>query len=145
MGPIARGDGGPVKVAGAAFAQGGGFRTGAVAQKPRQLVRQVPRCAAVLAVSSDKNAAEMVRHLATVAEPLILTQFSGHRALPLDQLCAAAEGLPYTRADHFEEAIETGMLAATAGRPLVITGSVYTAGQARSLLMTKYTARPIQF
>ncbi len=111
----------------------------------RQLVRQVPRCAAVLAVSSDKNAAEMVRHLATVAKPLILTQFSGHRALPLDQLCAAAEGFPYTRADHFEEAIETGMLAATAGRPLVITGSVYTAGQARSLLMTKYNARPIQF
>lgn len=111
----------------------------------RQLVRQLPQCAAILAVSSDKNAAEMVRHLATVAEPLILTQFTGHRALPVEQLCAAAGSVAYHRADRIEDAIRLGMRAATADRPLVITGSVYTSGQARALLVEQYNARPLQF
>ncbi len=111
----------------------------------RQLVRQVPHCVVVLAVSSDKNAAEMVRHLAAVADPLILTQFTGHRALPVGRLCAAAEGAACHRVDRLEDAITLGMRAATADRPLVITGSVYTSGQARALLVEKYKARPLQF
>ncbi|HQE82253.1 MAG TPA: folylpolyglutamate synthase/dihydrofolate synthase family protein [Candidatus Hydrogenedentes bacterium] len=111
----------------------------------RQLVRQVSRCAAVMAVSSDKNAAEMVRHLATVADPLILTQFTGHRALPVGRLCAAAGQIAHQRVERLEDAIMAGMRAADATKPLLITGSVYTAGQARAMLMAKYNARPLQF
>ncbi len=111
----------------------------------RQLVRQVPQCAAILAVSSDKNAAEMLRYLAAVAEPLILTQFTGHRALPVEQLCAAAGNAAHQRVDCLDEALRVGLRAATADRPLLITGSVYTAGQARALLVAEYNARPLEF
>ncbi|MEA3366215.1 MAG: hypothetical protein U9Q79_11305, partial [Candidatus Hydrogenedentes bacterium] len=111
----------------------------------RQLVRQIPRCVALLAVSSDKKAAQMIRSLSAVAEPLILTQFKGHRALPIEQLSAAAGDIPHQRVDRLEEAITAGMRAASAERPLVITGSIYTAGQARTFLVDTYNAPPLVF
>jgi dihydrofolate synthase/folylpolyglutamate synthase len=111
----------------------------------RQLVRQIPQCVAVLAVSSDKNAAEMARHLGEIAEPLLLTQFTGHRALPVDDLCAAAGNIPHRRLERLDKAIAEGMQAASDDRPLVITGSIYTAGEARTLLMREYGARPVRF
>lgn len=111
----------------------------------RQLVRQVPRCTVVLAVSSDKNAAEMVQALAQVADPLILTQFAWRRSLPVEDLCAAAGEIPHRRADTLDEAIAMGMRAATTDHPLVITGSIYTAGEARTLLIEHCGARPVRF
>ncbi|MFO7973181.1 MAG: folylpolyglutamate synthase/dihydrofolate synthase family protein [Candidatus Hydrogenedentota bacterium] len=111
----------------------------------RQLVRQIPSCVAVLAVSSDKNAAEMSRALSEVADPLILTQFTGHRALPVERLCMAAGDVSHQRTDHLEEAIAAGMRVGSAEKPLLITGSIYTAGQARTFLEENYAASPLKF
>ena len=102
-------------------------------------------CVVVLAVSSDKNADAMLRRIKPLADPLILTQFSGRRALPVDELCAKAHPGPYLRADTLKEAIDTGMSLASKERPLLIAGSLYTAGEAREILTANFGADPIRF
>jgi dihydrofolate synthase/folylpolyglutamate synthase len=111
----------------------------------RQLVRQMRPCVAVLAVSSDKNATEMICSLSEVANPLILTQFTGHRALDVEKLCAAAGNVPHQRVDRLEEAIAAAMRVAGPEKFLLITGSIYTAGQARTFLEENYGGAPLEF
>ena len=60
----------------------------------RRLAEQLERAVVVLAVSSDKNAAEMIATLAPVASDLILTRFEGMRALDLDDLRSRRGQLP---------------------------------------------------
>jgi dihydrofolate synthase/folylpolyglutamate synthase len=99
----------------------------------------------VLAVAADKNAAEMVEAVKPLARPLILTQFTGRRALPADALCAAAGGSDHLRVDTLEEAIRAGMGLASKNTPLLIAGSLFTAGEARRILIEQYGAAPLRF
>lgn len=102
-------------------------------------------CVLVLAVSSDKNAAAILDALTPKTDTLILTQFTGHRALALDALCEIAGEHPFQRRDSLAEAIALGMTLADANRPLVIAGSLFAAGEARTILSENYGAPPICF
>jgi dihydrofolate synthase/folylpolyglutamate synthase len=102
-------------------------------------------CVLVLAVSSDKNARAILDVLAPHARTLILTQFTGHRALPVDMLCAKAGSRPYERLESLAEAIALGMTLARSDRPLVIAGSLFAAGEARMILSDQFGAPPLSF
>ena len=103
------------------------------------------QCVLVLAVSSDKNAGAILDMLAPRADTLILTQFTGHRALPVEALCEKAGEQSYQRRDSLGEAIALGMTLADANRPLVIAGSLFAAGEARMILSDQFGAPPFQF
>lgn len=103
------------------------------------------KCVTVLAVSKDKDARGIIRILAPVSKRLILTQFSGARALPVSEIAAAAQDYPHQTAPGLEDAIDTGMRLASAESPLLITGSLFTAGEARNLLIHKYNAPLLHF
>ena len=110
-----------------------------------KLARQLGACVLLLAVSSDKAADKMIEILAPAAKDLILTQFSGPRALPVDRLCEAAGDRPYLRVDSLVKALELGIEKASDTAPLVVTGSIFLAGEARALLIERHGARPLRF
>lgn len=110
-----------------------------------RLAAELDRCVLLLAVSSDKTVAQIIETLGPKAEELILTQFSGTRALPVDELCRAAGDRHYRRAPSIHEALALGMQLASKQRPLVITGSIFLAGEARAILIEKYGATPLRF
>ena len=101
----------------------------------------------ILSVSTDKDAAAMIHAVSKSAEHIIFTQFDGHRATPIEALAIhCADSPPHTSIHNFEEAIDQGIiLAKKTGAPLIITGSIFTAGQARSYLVQAYQAPPMQF
>jgi len=111
----------------------------------RQLAAQLQACILVMGVSADKDASRMIDAVAPIARDLILTQFTGPRALPVEQLCAAAGSHPHRRADRLADAIDLGIGQASSSAPLLITGSVFTAGEARALLVREYGAPPLAF
>lgn len=111
----------------------------------RRLSENIARCVTVLAVASDKDAAGMAELLAPISSTLILSCFDGKRALPLDALRAAAMGHPHEAIPTLSSAIERGMALASQDTPLLITGSIYTAGEARQLLTRQYGAPPLVF
>ena len=111
----------------------------------RQLAKELRDCVVVLAVASDKDAAAMIDALAPTASHLILTRFAGRRAMPLDTLCGAAGSRPSTRTETLAEAIELGIRLASPQCPLVITGSNFTAGEARRILTNSYGASGLAF
>ena len=86
----------------------------------------------------------MVRQLETVADRLILTEFSGPRArcaTDLAQLVARRHEVCSSLSD----AIRLGMDSASIATPLLITGSIFAAGQARKILIDEYGAAPLRF
>ncbi|HOZ48334.1 MAG TPA: folylpolyglutamate synthase/dihydrofolate synthase family protein [Candidatus Hydrogenedentes bacterium] len=99
-----------------------------------------PGCILVFAVSKDKDASAMLDALAPLAHTLILTQFSGDRALPVGQLCAVANQYSHYSTPDLAEAIATGLDLASAEHPLVITGSIFTCGEARQILIERHGA-----
>ena len=104
------------------------------------------RCVMVVAVSGDKDARRMLAVLSGKAERLILSQFDGARAMPIDDLNAAAPDRPRECVSSLEDAIARGLrCAAESGLPLIITGSLFTAGQARRILIEQYGAPPLKF
>ncbi|MFP4191610.1 MAG: bifunctional folylpolyglutamate synthase/dihydrofolate synthase [Candidatus Hydrogenedentota bacterium] len=111
----------------------------------QHLARELPASVIVLAVSSDKNAEEMIDALGPAAHQLILTQFTGPRALPVDRLCEAARNWPYLWEPHFDMAILQGLRLAGTQYPLLISGSIFCAGEARRLLVEQHHALPIRF
>lgn len=109
------------------------------------LCEAVPRAVFLLAPSRDKDAAAMIRILAPQAEELILTQCAMHRHMPIEALVQAAADTPHRRIDALEDAIRIGLELAHAHAPLVITGSIFTAGEARAILTGRHGAPPVQF
>jgi dihydrofolate synthase / folylpolyglutamate synthase len=103
------------------------------------------KCVVVLAVAKDKDAAAMVQALGSVPDPLIVTHFEGDRAMSPESLAEAAGEMPHVVAESLDAAISRGYAMASAQRPLLITGSFFTAGQARQILVDRYGARPIAF
>jgi dihydrofolate synthase/folylpolyglutamate synthase len=111
----------------------------------QRLVESMPRCVVVFAASSDKNVGEMLRGLQPIAKQIILTEFDGARALPLAQLQIAAGNDAFESRATLEHAIALGLKSATPECPLLITGSIFTAAQARHLLIRTYGAAKLQF
>jgi len=102
-------------------------------------------CVVVLAVSNDKDAAGMIEALEPITHALILTQFTGRRALAADRLAAAAGGRTHCRVASLAEAIERGLEQASQDHPLLIAGSIFTAGEARQILIDRHGAPPLEF
>lgn len=111
----------------------------------KRLVEAFEECVTILAVASDKNASGMIEVLAPISPTLILSVFDGKRALPLEDICAAAGNWPHLIAPDLGAAIRIGLERATNNRPLLITGSIYTAGEARRILVEHYSAPPLHF
>ncbi len=103
-------------------------------------------CVLVLAMANDKDAGRIIDILSSKASILILTAFEGARALSVDDLCDRAAPLAHERRETLKEALELGMeQAAKQGVSLVIAGSMFTAGEARTILVDRYGAPPLKF
>ena len=111
----------------------------------RTLARELPPCVILLAVSADKDASGMIAALDPIATKFILTQFDGPRALSAQKLSETTTSHPSRTIPNLREAVETGLRLASAQHPLLITGSIFTAGQVRQILTQQHGAPPLQF
>ena len=101
----------------------------------------------ILSIAQRKNIQEMIDILATRSRQFILTQFDNHRAINPNELAPLIPNrTPTTIEPDFNQAIDLGIKKAKESAvPLLITGSLFTAGQARRYLIEHYDAPPIQF
>jgi dihydrofolate synthase / folylpolyglutamate synthase len=74
----------------------------------RALAQSLPHCVTVFSVSSDKDVSSMIDILVPISSPLILTQYSGERCLPLEQLQTHAGDRPHQSCPTLAQAIEEG-------------------------------------
>jgi dihydrofolate synthase/folylpolyglutamate synthase len=103
------------------------------------------RLVAVVAVMSDKDVAGILERLEPVADEIVVTQNSSERAIPADELAAAAVEIfgadRVSVEPRLDDAIETAVRLAEdtgddllSGTGVLVIGSVVTAGEARLLL-----------
>lgn len=106
----------------------------------RALAACFTKAVVVFAVSSDKAAGEMVEIIRPVASPLLLTSYQGARSLSVEALSDVAGGTPHICCRGLPEALEEGMAHASPETPLLVCGSIYAAGEARRILMSRHGA-----
>lgn len=111
----------------------------------QRLADHLESCVMVFAASSDKDAAAMLRALQPKARDLLITRFEGKRAASTEVLASHLPPESYAIHPTLSEAIEAGLALASESTPLVITGSIYAAGEAREYLIGHHGARPLQF
>lgn len=111
----------------------------------RKLAELFDDCVVVFAASSDKDTAAMLAALQPIARHLILTEFEGKRSTPAQQLAALIEPGTCQIVTPINDAIRRGLELATLACPLLITGSVYAAGEAREYLIREHGAKPLRF
>ena len=100
-----------------------------------------PTC--ILAVSADKDAGAMVRALASVASSFIATRYQQDRALPPEALAAVITAViagpgsgPGTGAVEIAATLADAIATArTRSQPILIAGSLFLVGEARTLLL----------
>ncbi len=103
------------------------------------------RLIGVIGVLADKDARGMLDRLEPILDEVVVTQNSSLRAMPVDELAAAAVDVfgpdRVTVEPRLDDAVETAVRLAEqsdddllAGAGVLITGSVITAGEARTLL-----------
>ena len=106
------------------------------------------RLVGVVGVLSDKDATSMLQVLEPVLDEIVITQNSSLRAVPADELAALAVSVfgtdRVTVEPRLDDAIETAVRLSEesadgvlSGAGVLITGSVITAGEARTLLGAK--------
>ncbi|MGB7546349.1 MAG: cyanophycin synthetase, partial [Terracidiphilus sp.] len=100
----------------------------------REALGDTPPHTLIFSCLRDKPVAEMAQILFPLFEQVIFAPIHSARATPLSDLLAAAEstGTRAFAAESVAQALEWA--AATAG-PVVVSGSVYLVGEARSLLL----------
>ncbi|MCL4216877.1 MAG: bifunctional folylpolyglutamate synthase/dihydrofolate synthase [Candidatus Hydrogenedentes bacterium] len=85
----------------------------------QRLAEEMPRCVAIVAVSSDKDGSAILR---------------------------AAEDMPHETALDLPRAIEAGLRQAREmNLPVLVTGSIFAAGEARDYLIRHHGAAPLKF
>jgi len=91
----------------------------------------------IFACLRDKPLREMTQILFPIFDHVVLAPIHSPRATDVADLAAAAEatGVPFSPASTVEEAIEIARRHATAEGRVVISGSVYLVGEARTLLL----------
>ncbi|HRI88786.1 MAG TPA: folylpolyglutamate synthase/dihydrofolate synthase family protein [Candidatus Hydrogenedentes bacterium] len=110
-----------------------------------RLVECMPPCTVVFSASADKDGEEMLARLAPIAARLILTRFEGPRATSTADLARSAHGIPHEVCETLDGAIQMGLETASISQPLLITGSIFAAGQARQILIDSYGGAALQF
>ncbi|MCC6152457.1 MAG: bifunctional folylpolyglutamate synthase/dihydrofolate synthase [Candidatus Hydrogenedentes bacterium] len=111
----------------------------------QRLAESMPSCVVVFAISSDKDVREMLKRLSPITSELIITQFEGPRATPLNELARILDNVPHAQHTSLNDAIAAGIKEASAARPLLITGSIFAAAQAREVLIANYGAPRLRF
>jgi len=112
----------------------------------QRLAEIFPRCVILLGVSSDKDAAQILKHLGPIAERFVITAYAGARAMEVDTLAETARDYaPVQTAQDVAEALRLALPLAQPGVPLLITGSIYLAGEARAQLIANYAAPKLTF
>ena len=98
-------------------------------QRPRTLIFSCLR---------DKPLAEMAQILFPLFERVILTPLHSARAASMEDLVAAAQltQTPFLVAESGSEALQLASKHSRGG-PIIVTGSVYLVGEARSLLLAE--------
>ncbi len=99
----------------------------------------------IMAISSDKEARKMIEMVQPFTRSLILTTFQGKRSRSLSEMSEAAGTIHHLAVPGLKEAIALAMQEASEDCPLLITGSVYTAGEARKILIEDYGAAALRF
>ncbi len=87
----------------------------------------------ILAILRDKNAAEMVSILASIADRFFVTQARSGRAIPAEELATIAHKASSAIPVEVVPSIDTA-IARSASRPTLITGSLHFAGEALAFL-----------
>jgi dihydrofolate synthase/folylpolyglutamate synthase len=98
---------------------------------------QEPRRALVFSCLRDKPVAEMAQILFPLFETVIIAPMHTARAAALDDLLAAAKatGTPAIAAESVPHALELAREHHSVGGQIVVSGSVYLVGEARTLLL----------
>jgi dihydrofolate synthase/folylpolyglutamate synthase len=109
------------------------------------LISAINSCVIVFAVSSDKDARTMLSLLKPLADPLILTRYSGERSLSLEKLTPYAQEKSCLIFPTLGEALERGKEEASEDKPLLITGSIYACGEARDYMMKHWGIPALTF
>jgi dihydrofolate synthase/folylpolyglutamate synthase len=97
----------------------------------------VDRRTIVVACLADKDLRGILRGLAPAVGRLIVTTNKSHRAAPAERLRKEAEalGLVAEAAPDVASAVRRAIDQAGPSEAVVVTGSLYTVGEARELLM----------
>lgn len=111
----------------------------------RTVADVLKRCVTLLAVSSDKDVAGIVEALTPITEEFVLSQYSGTRSLDVAALTAFTAARPCRALPMLPDAIEYALTRANDSTPLLITGSIFAAGEARRYLIEHHAARPLSF
>jgi dihydrofolate synthase/folylpolyglutamate synthase len=100
------------------------------------------RVVVVVGVMEDKDVAGVLKPLLAAADQAVLTRPRYHRAASVDALAAAAGDFrgPVETATPIEKAVETAYQRAEAQDLVVVTGSLFTAGEARAYLTRDQTS-----
>jgi dihydrofolate synthase / folylpolyglutamate synthase len=88
----------------------------------------------VLGILADKDAEGIVAALAPVAARIVVTRPDSSRALPAERLAEIVERVAGVRPTVAPELADAIAIAGSDGAGVVVSGSLYTAGQARTLL-----------
>jgi folylpolyglutamate synthase/dihydropteroate synthase len=77
----------------------------------------------------------------------VISRFEGRRAAPVEILATAATalGIPHLIVEPLDTAVDHALTLASLETPLVVTGSIFTAGEARTRLVNRHGARPLFF
>jgi dihydrofolate synthase / folylpolyglutamate synthase len=91
----------------------------------------------VVSILGDKDVAGVLARLATVANEAIVTRNESPRAAPIDRVVEELEalGVPHRSAPTVEDALQLALEHASETDCVCVTGSLYTVGQARTLLL----------
>ena len=107
------------------------------------------QCVVLLAVSSDKDAAGIMAQLAPLTSTFVLSAFKGPRAMSLTALVEALEtvspGHAHIAVPDLQDALVQGLALASSDTPLLITGSIFTAGEARNYLLRDHHGSALCF
>ena len=113
----------------------------------KKLVEDIDNMTIVLSVADDKDIARIVEILSQKANYFISTQFYGKRALPAEKIKNVSDkcGKKAVLEADFSKAMEKGWGRALLGEKVLITGSIYTVGQAFEWLINNKIIDKIEF
>ena len=108
----------------------------------RTLLESAPSRTLVFSCLRDKPVAELAQILFPLFDRVVFAPIHSLRATPIADLLAAAHstGTPAVAADSVAHALEQARAATGSGGLIVVSGSVYLVGEARSLLLAPLPA-----
>ncbi len=101
----------------------------------------------VFSVADDKDVRNIIQILVPCVEELIITQFYGKRAMPVEKIreIGLQKNIPFYIEPDFYSALEQGWQKAKQGHKLLVTGSIYAIGQTYEWLIKKRIIDKIEF